>query len=280
MKTWFPLGLSLAALVLAGFSLILRQEARGPLSAPVETAASADLSEVRAQLDTIEGRLRTVELRAQRPASVASTPGAPSPATPETAIAPGESPSPASIPGEKPAAPPRNLAAALSDEESFREYLFGVIEEERNQQQARAREQAEQRRLEWEELRKGPYGQYNMKVNSMAKALTMNQSQKDSYHQLLTQYADRFSELTKDTNWRDPQAVTTYQEKQKTLQEDFDADVVRLLTPQQGEDYLKLPQWQRQPTGGAVVTSFSTDGQAVDVRFGGGGVGASVSPGG
>ncbi|MBN1418295.1 MAG: hypothetical protein JXP34_05930 [Planctomycetes bacterium] len=259
MKNWIPLGLSLAALFLAGFTLLLRQEGRMPVPAG-ETASAPDLSDIRDHLDAIDGRLRIVEGRTERLAADRPPQGG--------AATPAEDPSSPGSPARPvaPAAPP-DLEKAFSSYEGFEGLILGILEQDRLRKQEEARLRAEERRQEWEELRKGPYGQYNMKVNSMAKALSMDQNQQDAYHQLLTQYADRFSELTKNTNWRDPQSVTSYQERQKAMQEDFDQDVVRLLTPLQGEEYLRLPQWQRQPTGGAVVTSFSGgDAQAVEVK--------------
>ncbi len=87
----------------------------------------------------------------------------------------------------------------------LREYVFACIDEERKlraEEQERQREEfrkrREEQRKEREELSQGPYDRYNLKVNSMAKELGLNDAQRDAYYELVKKYSEKFSESRRE----------------------------------------------------------------------------------
>jgi hypothetical protein len=129
----------------------------------------------------------------------------------------------------------------------MRDYVFSLIEEERRLQRDERRRRSEDRRREMQELKKGPYDKYNLKVNSMAQALGLDPGQRDRYYELSKIYGEEAQELHKGVKWGDKEALKKFTKDQKQLMEDFDADMERLLTVGQLEVYRELPPWTRNP---------------------------------
>jgi hypothetical protein len=138
---------------------------------------------------------------------------------------------------------------------AFREYVFSLIEEERELAEERRREQIEERRREREEFSKGPYGQFNLKVNSLAKVLGLDQSQKDRYHELTKGYWDELQEIRRNTDWRSTDGRNQYREVQERITKDYAQGVEELLTPDQREAYHQLPAWTRNLQSLGQVTA-------------------------
>ncbi len=86
-------------------------------------------------------------------------------------------------------------------EEGLRGQVFALIaeerklrDEERQKQREEADKQREERRKEMEELGQGPYERLNLKVNSMAKALALDDTQRDKYAEITKKYRDKIDE--------------------------------------------------------------------------------------
>ncbi len=87
-------------------------------------------------------------------------------------------------------------AAGVSS--GMRDTVFALIaeertlrEEERKQQREAAEKRREEQRKEIEELSKGPYDRLNLKINSMAKALAMDDTQREKYFEITKKYRDK-----------------------------------------------------------------------------------------
>ncbi len=206
-------------------------EPREDAAALVEIAAlRADVQAVRTALDGIAERLAAVESGAR-----AVPPPPQPPEAADAATAPAD-PSAAQVP--EPLAP---------YSEQMRSYVFGLIEEERRAKRDEAARLADEARREREELSKGPYEQFNLKVNSMAKVLDMGPSQRDRYFEIAKACWSELQESRKGIDWRNEEARTRFQEQQDALQKQFAADVERLLVPEQREIYEKLSPWVKGP---------------------------------
>jgi hypothetical protein len=87
----------------------------------------------------------------------------------------------------------------------LRSYVFACIDEERKlreeeqrKQREELRQRMEERRKEREELSKGPYERYNLKVNSVAKELGLDDSQREAYYELVKRYSEKYSEARRE----------------------------------------------------------------------------------
>ena len=107
----------------------------------------------------------------------------------------------------RPAAPEGAPRVSAEEGESFevsdalRGEVFAIIaeerkirEEERQKQREEADQRREERRKEVEELSQGPYERLNLKVNSMAKALGLDDTQRDKYAEITKKYRDKIDE--------------------------------------------------------------------------------------
>jgi hypothetical protein len=232
------LALVLAA-VLAGALFLYRSQDQ-----PAAGAAEAELLALRRELAETRDRIAVLEetvdvLRARgveaRPA-VEATP-------------PEDGAGAAAPPAEPTVEQPESAAAAAAElrpqTEEFREYVFGLIGEERRLREELQRQRAEEYRRELEELKKGPYERFNTKVNSMAKVLNLSDGQRDRYYEVSKAYWDEMQELRRGTKWQDSDARKRFKEEQDQLQKDFALDVERILTAPQAELFRELPEWSR-----------------------------------
>lgn len=163
---------------------------------------------------------------------------------------------------------PEALAAALEGEgaQRLRDFVFDVVREERTARRDEQTQRARQRRQEWKEMQKGPYGKYNYKVNSLAKKLELNGYQKQFYYDLLVGYKDRFTELRKGVDWKNEEARDSYERAKSELTDQFSREFVQVLSPPQVEAYDDLSNWEKAPEGGMAL-SFQTAGDGVGSTF-------------
>jgi hypothetical protein len=160
-----------------------------------------------------------------------------------------------SPPVESPAAP--GLASVPHEE--IRSFVAVALDEERKQrederkkQREEFRKRAEARRKEAEAFREGPYDRYNLKVNSLAQALSLSEAQKQAYFELSKQTAEKYQEerrklqaaadpgtpgSAKGGKGRDRTAVRQLSE---TLQNEFSAAVESMLAAPQVDAYRQL----------------------------------------
>src|SRR6185503_480078 len=85
----------------------------------------------------------------------------------------------------------RALASLASGDEDLRSFVHQVIQEEREERQQEEQRRFKERQDELAALQNGPYGQFNFRVNTMAKRLGLNDAQKGRYHELLADYSGR-----------------------------------------------------------------------------------------
>ena len=161
--------------------------------------------------------------------------------------------------------------AALLDleggEEEMRDYVVGIIDGDRT-----ARRRIESRkRVKRRELFKGPYGENNFRVNSLAAKIDLSDWQKEKYHELLDRYGKQAGSLmsTEDGKpfWSlaDPRQIEAHvknmEEQRRALGEQLDAEFVQSLDPDQAEAYLDLPERERGTGSGmGMFTSVNVDG--------------------
>ncbi|HAK94345.1 MAG TPA: hypothetical protein DCM87_04920 [Planctomycetes bacterium] len=79
------------------------------------------------------------------------------------------------------------IFALIAEERKMRE-------DERQKQREEADKRREERRKEMEDLSQGPYERLNLKVNSMAKALGLDDTQRDKYAEITKKYRDKIDE--------------------------------------------------------------------------------------
>ncbi len=165
---------------------------------------------------------------------------------------------------EEPSADPatstgERLAALLElkgGEEDVRQYVTGIIEEDRKFQKNLQRRRQTERR----EMFKGPYGAYNFQVNSLAGKLDLGDGQKDKYHEILKHYRKEADLLHKGPEgkpfWEigDPEQIAAHvknmEQQRKNLGEQLDNEFVQFLEQDQARDYLDLPENERGLGGG------------------------------
>ena len=183
-----------------------------------------ELARTRAALSDTRDAVARLEERLSRLETRRATPTRPVPA-------------PAAETAQAPAARPQLHSPEMRD------YVFALIEEERQLKAEEDMRLREERRREEEELRAGPYERFNLKVNSFGKVLGLDDNQKQRYYELSSTYWDALQDLRKNTNWREEDARTTYRETHDRLQKEFAAEVEGLLSADQLEAYKKLPGW-------------------------------------
>jgi len=174
------------------------------------------------------------------------------------------------------------LAATLAESDDvdeaagrLRDVVFHLIEEERELQRQKAQEAADRQRKEWQEMNEGPWGNYNFKVNSLAKQLDLDDEQKRYYHDVLVRHADLITQAKSGVDWQDAEARSTFQTRQQELVRSFHEAVVAGLSVEQAKSYEEIPEWQRQPDQRAKQTSFGAGPPGV-VTWGGAGAGGGA----
>jgi len=175
-------------------------------------------------------RLATARPESRRPGNVARA----GPSSPET-NSPAEN-------APAPEAPPEDVKSP-----EFKDYIFALIEEKKRLDAEERQKWIEEMRREREEMSKGPYGRFNLKVNSMAKVLNLDDGQRDRYYELVKSHWEALQELRKNTDWKNREARTLYRQKEKEIRDAFDAEVQAMLTQEQLDVYQKLSSWAKNP---------------------------------
>jgi hypothetical protein len=139
----------------------------------------------------------------------------------------------------------RNQVMALFREPELKDQFFSLIREERDVQREEMRKREEEFRKLREEMSNGPYEQFNLKVNSMARAVTMNDAQKQQYFEIMKKNYTELGDLRQKTNWGDREARDAYRTAQDKIQQNYASAVEAILTPEQFDVYQKLPDWSR-----------------------------------
>jgi hypothetical protein len=228
------LGPSVLLAVIVAVVLVAGLRLFGDRGAPEVTAADIaalrdDLSSLRDDLAGLRDKLAAIESTPEPAMPIASTAARrPAPENAEQA---------ADTPGD---APPPSLDISS---DAFRQHIFSLIEEERELADVERRRQVEERRNQREEFRQGPYGDYNLRVNSMAKVVGLDDAQREEYYELTKRHWEELKELRTNTNWRDAEGRTKYREAQDRIQEEYASAVEALLTPGQLETYREIPNW-------------------------------------
>lgn len=90
-------------------------------------------------------------------------------------------------------------AAAVAAPADLKTYIMSALDErekiqqeQREQEREEMRQQMEQRREELAQMREGPYDRYNLKVNSLASVLSMDDGQKQAYYELVQAYDQKW----------------------------------------------------------------------------------------
>ena len=150
----------------------------------------------------------------------------------------------------KPAPPRRDptpppATAIEPGSEVFKEAVFTLIEEERRNRNEERRRRSEELRKEIEEMRQGPYDRFNLKVNSIARVLELNDAQRDRYFEITKHNWELLQNARTGIDWRSTEGRAKYQEAQEAIQKEYAAAVEQLLTAEQLEGYGELPAWSK-----------------------------------
>jgi len=232
-------------------------ESRRLADSALSTGAAFDA--VIERLEKLEGRLDSLERQASNleravdraPASAAEVN---SELKEGDAVAEGASLADES--GEKEAKKtPRIKGMDDEDMQELRALIAQVYIDERNQRKVREQEAAEQAAREREEMMKGPYGENNYRVNSLAKKLGLSDYQKGRYNDLLTAHRQRLMDLRAGLNLSDAAARDSLRDRMRQADEDFQSTVLTFLSAEQAEAYAALDEGER--SGGDMKVMFT-----------------------
>ncbi len=127
----------------------------------------------------------------------------------------------------------------------MRDYVFALIDEERELRKDESAQRRDDHRKEVEEFKEGNFGSLNLKINSIGSLLNLDDVQKDNYYELHKFYNEKSDKLREGVDWRDREVRKNTMEQYKKLQEEFSVEVENILTDEQREVYDKLPSWSR-----------------------------------
>lgn len=189
--------------------------------------------------------------------------------------------------------------AHFANPEVLKEFVFAAIEEERQlrdeerqQQREEMRKRAEERRQEIAKLSEGPFDRFNLKVNSLANVLGMDENQKQAYFELSKASSDKFRQTMEKLREerRAQEANSTeegnrergrgrgrgrgedrgrFMELYEPIQKEFAAAVGEILTPGQLETYNNLSR-SAQSFQSQSYVSADPEGESRFGRFPGG----------
>ena len=161
------------------------------------------------------------------------------------------------------AAPEPQPGLSVRDLGELRDLVLTVLEEDRQLQRDESRQRQEDRQERLDALRDGPYGNLNLKVNSMAEVLGLDQVQKDRYFDIHTAYTEKAAKSREGIDWRDRESRQAAMETYRSMEEDFAADVKAILTPEQVETYDALPPMSRSLVNPGYVAPPGQEGEAI-----------------
>ena len=231
-----------------------------------QVPAAGDESGIRElvrRLDSIQARLESLSVTVEElpRGEMPSTPAVAARAEPPAGAEAGEKPAEKSL--AAPAASTGERLAALLElkggEEDIRQYVTGIIEDDRNSQKTLQRQRQAERRA----MFRGPYGRHNFQVNSLAGKLDLGDGQKEKYHELLQHYGKEAELLRKGPEGRpfweleNPEQIAAHvknmEQQRKNLGERLDNEFVQFLEQDQVRTYLDLPEDERGLGGGMGV---------------------------
>jgi len=149
--------------------------------------------------------------------------------------------------------------------DDLEQFVAQVYQTARDSRRTKEREEAEARAKEEQAFREGPYGKFNYRVNSLAKRINLDTRQKDYLYNLLKRYDDRrdaqmrdLEPLQKDSATPD-QIAAHFQHIeaiQKSMAEEFDGELSRVLTADQQELYAELSSGEKGVDRGPRIVEF------------------------
>ncbi|MGB5177806.1 MAG: hypothetical protein WBP44_03645 [Gammaproteobacteria bacterium] len=142
-----------------------------------------------------------------------------------------------------------------NSDEKLRDLVRSLIKEERTARHAAIRETQWQQLRNWQDNREGPYGKYNVRVNSITKTLDLDYTQTSYYHTLLSDYEEQANALYEEVSSSLPDQESDINNLQtlldeielekRRLDETFDQTFVQSLSPEQVSRYEQLPPEER-----------------------------------
>jgi hypothetical protein len=210
---------------------------------------------------------------------------------------------PASARAEVPPPPP----GVASDPEKLRAYVLATIEEDRKareedrkKEREAMRKRVEEGRKEMEALGQGPYDRYNLKINSLAKVLGLDDAQKQAYFELSKAETEKLrqareaiaaearakaeasGEAGKDQGGRGRGSREVWgkvREASAEIEKEFAASVQGMLSPAQIEAYGQLSEQARSFQNLGYVGAPGEDLGFLGRLAGGGARGGAGNPG-
>ena len=254
------------AVALSVFFSVLTCVVYNSINEVEQVPAAGDESGIRElvrRLDSIQARLESLSVTVEElpRGEMPSTPAVAARAEPPAGAEAGEKPAEKSL--AAPAASTGERLAALLElkggEEDIRQYVTGIIEDDRNSQKTLQRQRQAERRA----MFRGPYGRHNFQVNSLAGKLDLGDGQKEKYHELLQHYGKEAELLRKGPEGRpfweleNPEQIAAHvknmEQQRKNLGERLDNEFVQFLEQDQARTYLDLPEDERGLGGGMGV---------------------------
>lgn len=253
MKTYTVLAVALSVFV-SVLTCVVYNSIR-EVEQPSSMGNESGIRDLARRLDSIQARLdglaTTVEElpRMEMPSAVVVSGGDDSP------VGAGDRKTPPGKSSAEPAASTGERLAALLElkggEEDVRQYVTGIIEDDRKYQKTVQR----QRQVERRALFKGPYGRHNFQVNSLAGKLDLGDGQKDKYHELLQRYGKEVKLLHNGPEgkpfWEleNPEQIAAHvknmEQQRRNIGEQLDNEFVQFLEQDQATAYLELPENER-----------------------------------
>ncbi|MCZ6795894.1 MAG: hypothetical protein O7J95_19980, partial [Planctomycetota bacterium] len=234
-------------------------------------ALDRKMAAVEERLGAIESRLgELLELRAEIQ-RLARTPGA-APRELEKTPTDGGNVD-AESPSEDRGGREARLAAAQlvreGGEERLRSFVTQVIGDERVARTKEHQQQAEDRRRHLAQLRQGPYGRHNYKVNSMSERLDLSERQKQYYYESIVAYVDQVAE-TREAEKRDTDNRQVYRDRRQELRSEFVRVITQTLSPEQAEIFASLSEHEQRPDDGyggygATIIMRSSGDEGLDL---------------
>ena len=251
------IGATLAMLLVAGALVSVRMRGDGDRGTDASVVESHDarLSELEEQLEALDGLREEVRVLTdlvsryvprsdEGSADGASTHGA-------SARSGMERVQPASLRdgtdgGDVTAAALEQLKTP-SGQEEFYDAVRASVQRYRQEEQQERRDRNKQIERDIRGFAKGPYGKYNLKVNSMAKWLGLNDYQKDTYHTQVLHYEGLIQEV-RGREKEDPQGRgKEYHNERQALREEFASVFVNSLVPEQAEVFNGMSEYEKRP---------------------------------
>jgi len=272
MKALLSVSISLVFCAIAAAGLYLRQSAEMAERSSRENAS--EISALRDELENLQAETRELKEDLRRVDSLQDP-------RPATADAGEGSAAPVPVAASAPEA-----GAAAGD---IKAYVVAALEEDRRKheedrkkEREELRQRAEEKRKERAALSEGPYERYNLKVNSMARALALNDAQKQTYYELVKRFREELRQgRTKDAPAgeipasgpgkgpdRDQRAKfrQVYADAQKRFTEAFQG----LLSTSQAEAYSQLSEASQGFQDLGMVTAAGAEGGNAGRSRGGG----------